>query len=194
MAGRVLASYYPQSANRYPLRKVMLQKIRDKITGWFAATFLGAIAVVFIFWGIQFESSTTTAAATVNGEKIPAQTLVNAWQERQSQLQQQLRDELPPELVKSEQQKLVDDYIARELLVQRANESGYRVSDRSSPRHSPGSRRCRSTASSRATATRRCCASRAAARPTSNASSAATSRPRSCRTPSPFPRSSRRAR
>lgn len=108
----------------------MLQKIRDKISGWFAAVFLGAIAVVFIFWGIQFESSVTTAAATVNGEKISAQTVVNAWQERQSQLQQQLRDELPPELVKSEQHKLVEDFIARELLVQRANESGYRVSDR----------------------------------------------------------------
>jgi len=108
----------------------MLQKIRDKISGWFAAVFLGAIAVVFIFWGIQFESSSTTAAATVNGEKIPAQAVVNAWQERQSQLQQQLRDELPPELVRAEQQQLVDDFIARELLVQRANESGYRVSDR----------------------------------------------------------------
>ena len=78
----------------------------------------------------SWSRSTTTAAATVNGEKIPAQTLVNAWQERQSQLQQQLRDELPPELVKSEQRKLVEDYIDRELLVQRANESGYRVSDR----------------------------------------------------------------
>jgi hypothetical protein len=30
----------------------MLQKIRDKISGWFATVFLGAIAVVFIFWGI----------------------------------------------------------------------------------------------------------------------------------------------
>ena len=35
----------------------MPQQIRDKITGWFAAVFLGAIAVVFVFWGIQFESS-----------------------------------------------------------------------------------------------------------------------------------------
>ena len=35
----------------------MLQQIRDKISGWFATVFLGAIAVVFIFWGIQFESA-----------------------------------------------------------------------------------------------------------------------------------------
>ena len=54
----------------------MLQQIRDKITGWFAAVFLGAIAIVFIFWGIQFESSVTQAAAKVNGEKIPVDAVV----------------------------------------------------------------------------------------------------------------------
>ena len=108
----------------------MLQKIRDKISGWFAAVFLGAIAVVFIFWGIQFESTVTSEAAEVNGQDIPARLVLQAWQDRQSELQQRIRDELPPDLVKSEQQKLIDEFIDRELLVQRAHESGYRVSDR----------------------------------------------------------------
>jgi peptidyl-prolyl cis-trans isomerase D len=108
----------------------MLQRIRDKTSGWFAIVFLGAIAIVFIFWGIQFESSVTSAAASVNGKDIPAATVQQAWQDRQSELQQQMRDELPPELVKSEQARLVDEYITRELLVQRAHDSGYRVSDR----------------------------------------------------------------
>jgi len=108
----------------------MLQKIRDKITGWFAIVFLGAIAVVFIFWGIQFESSVNVAAAKVNGEKIPVETVRRAWQDRQSELQQLTRDELPPELVQQEQQRILEDYIRRELLAQRAAELGYRVSDR----------------------------------------------------------------
>jgi peptidyl-prolyl cis-trans isomerase D len=108
----------------------MLQKIRDRVSGWFAAVFLGAIAIVFIFWGIQFDSSANSAAATVNGEDIPARLVLQSWQDRQSQLQQQLRDELPPELVRSEQARILDQYIDRELLVQRAQESGYRVSDR----------------------------------------------------------------
>ena len=108
----------------------MLQQIRDKISGWFAAVVLGAIAVVFIFWGIQFESSVNVPAATVNGEKIPVEAVRRAWQDRQSQLQQQMRDELPPELVAEEQQRLLEDYVRRELLVQRAGELGYRVSDR----------------------------------------------------------------
>lgn len=108
----------------------MLQKIRDKITGWFALVFIGLIAVVFIFWGIQFESTVNVAAAKVNGEKIPVEAVRRAWQNRQSELQQTLRDELPAELVKSEQQRLLDDFIRRELLLQRAADLGYHVSDR----------------------------------------------------------------
>ena len=108
----------------------MLQQIRDKITGWFAAVFLGAIAVVFIFWGVQFESSVNVSAATVNGEKIPVEVVRRAWQDRQTELQQATRDELPTELVQQEQQRILEDFIRRELLVQRAGELGYRVSDR----------------------------------------------------------------
>jgi peptidyl-prolyl cis-trans isomerase D len=108
----------------------MLQKIRDKITGWFAIVFLGVIAIVFIFWGVQFESSVNVAAATVNGEKIPVEAVRQAWQDRQTELQQLTRDELPAELVKQEQQRILEDFIRRELLVQRAGELGYRVSDR----------------------------------------------------------------
>jgi peptidyl-prolyl cis-trans isomerase D len=108
----------------------MLQQIRDKISGWFAAVFLGAIAVVFIFWGIQFESTVTTAAAKVNGEDVPVEAVRRAWQERQTELQRLTRDELPGELVKSEQQRLLSEFITRELMVQRANKLGYHVSDR----------------------------------------------------------------
>jgi peptidyl-prolyl cis-trans isomerase D len=107
----------------------MLQQIRDKITGWFAAVFLGAIAVVFIFWGIQFESSSSVAAAKVNGESIPAEQIRRAWQQRQGELQQATRDELPPALVKEEQAKLLNDTVRREVLVQHVNKMGYRVSD-----------------------------------------------------------------
>lgn len=107
----------------------MLQKIRDRVSGWFAGLFLGAIAVVFVFWGIQFESTVTSGAAKVNGEEIAADVVRRAWQDRQNELQQITRDELPEELVKREQKRLVEEFIQRELLVQRAHELGYRVSD-----------------------------------------------------------------
>jgi peptidyl-prolyl cis-trans isomerase D len=107
----------------------MLQQIRDKISGWFAWVFLGAIAVVFIFWGIRFESGPTAAAAKVNGESIPVEQVRRAWQQRLTQLQQATRNELPAELVKTEQAKLLNEFIDREVLIQHVDAMGYRVSD-----------------------------------------------------------------
>lgn len=107
----------------------MLQTIRDKITGWVAGIFLGAITIVFVFWGIDFQSNSAAFAAKVDGERIPVETVRRAWQQRQSQLQQMLRDELPPEMAKSQQTALLDQYIQQTLLTKRANELGYKVSD-----------------------------------------------------------------
>lgn len=107
----------------------MLQTIRDKITGWVAGIFLGTITLVFVFWGIDFQSTTGNFAAKVDGERIPVETVRRAWQQRQSQLQQMLRNELPPEMAKAQQTALLDQYIQQTLLTQRANELGYHVSD-----------------------------------------------------------------
>lgn len=107
----------------------MLQTIRDKITGIVATLFLGVIALVFIFWGIDFKTGAVSYAAQVGDERIPIETVRRAWQQRQSQLQQMLRDELPPDMVKSQQAALLDQFVQQSLLTQRAKESGYRVSD-----------------------------------------------------------------
>lgn len=107
----------------------MLQKIRDKVSGWIAGIFLGAIAVVFVFWGIDFENTASTYAAKVNGEKISVDAMTRAWQQRQSQLQQMMRGELPEAMVKAQQKSIMDEFVRRTLLNQRAVELGYRVSD-----------------------------------------------------------------
>lgn len=107
----------------------MLQKIRDKVSGWIAGVFLGAIAVVFVFWGINFENTASSYAAKVNGEKISVDAMTRAWQQRQSQLQQMLRGELPEDMVKAQQKNIMDEFVRRTLLNQRASELGYRVSD-----------------------------------------------------------------
>jgi len=107
----------------------MLQTIRDKSSGWIAVVFLGAISVVFVFWGVDFQSQGDNFAAKVDGEKIPTETVRRAWQQRQSQLQQMMRGELPPALVKSQQSALLDQFIRSSLLSQRAKDLGYRVSD-----------------------------------------------------------------
>lgn len=107
----------------------MLQKIRDKVSGWIASLFLGAIAVVFVFWGINFDNAASTYAAKVNGEKISVDAVTRAWQQRQSQLQQMMRGELPEAMVKAQQKSIMDEFVRRSLLNQRAAELGYRVSD-----------------------------------------------------------------
>ncbi len=107
----------------------MLQTIRDKISGIVATLFLGAIAIVFVFWGIDFKTGAQNFAAKVDGEDIPSETVRRAWQQRQSQLQQMLRNELPPDMVKSQQDALLDQFVQESLLKQRAERYGYRVSD-----------------------------------------------------------------
>lgn len=107
----------------------MLQTIRDKITGVVATLFLGAIALVFIFWGIDFKMGSQSFAAKVGRESISPDVVRRAWQQRQSQLQQMLRDELPPDMVKSQQAMLLDQFVQQALLKQRAERYGYRVSD-----------------------------------------------------------------
>ncbi len=116
----------------------MLQKIRDKISGWFAALFLGAIAVVFIFWGIQFESSVTAAAAKVNGEGISARARASRpGRTARTSCSSRSATNCRQNSCKSEQQKLIDEFISRELLVQRAHELRLsRQRQASSPRRS----------------------------------------------------------
>jgi peptidyl-prolyl cis-trans isomerase D len=107
----------------------MLQTIRDKISGIVATLFLGAIALVFIFWGVDFQMGSQTFAAKVDGERIPTELVQRAWQQRQSQLQQMLRNELPPDMVKSQQAMLLDQFVRESLLKQRAQRYGYHISD-----------------------------------------------------------------
>jgi peptidyl-prolyl cis-trans isomerase D len=111
----------------------MLQTIRDKISGVVAIVFLGAIALVFVFWGahglVDFNAGPKTFAAKVDGDRIPIDQVQRAWQQRQSQLQQMLRGELPPEMVKSQQTMLLDQFVEEKLLKQRAERFGYRITD-----------------------------------------------------------------
>src|SRR5882757_7447709 len=109
----------------------MLQTIRDKVSGWFATIFLGAIALVFIFWGIDFRSADSrTYAAKVNGDRIPIEPVRRAWQDRLLRLQQAMPGgELPPELVALQQKALLDEFVRTRLLAQRAQDLGYHISD-----------------------------------------------------------------
>ncbi|MGE0114047.1 MAG: SurA N-terminal domain-containing protein [Steroidobacteraceae bacterium] len=109
----------------------MLQTIRDKVSGWVARLLLGALVLVFVFWGIELRSISTAgnSAAEVNGEQIKLTTLQNAWRQRQAELQQVFKSELPESLKKQQQEAVLQQLIRAQLLQQRAASQGFRVSD-----------------------------------------------------------------
>jgi peptidyl-prolyl cis-trans isomerase D len=112
----------------------MLQNLGDKLKGqrWLATLVLGLLAVVFAIWGaygiVNISFGTPDYGLKVNGERISADTLNRAWQERQAQYQQALNGAEMDEAQKSLlQQQLLDEYVREALLRQRAQQDGYRA-------------------------------------------------------------------
>jgi peptidyl-prolyl cis-trans isomerase D len=92
------------------------------------------LAIVFAFWGaagvVNFSFSPPDYGLQVNGEGISTAAVDRAWQERQSQYVQALggADMSAPQKALVQQQ-VIDDLVRDAVLRQRAEASGYRVSD-----------------------------------------------------------------
>lgn len=111
----------------------MLQSIRENIKGvgaWIIVLFL---CVPFAFWGINqyFDTTASTAAATVNGEEISTFQVEQAYQQRYQQLLQAFGDQLPPGLINEQslRNEQLNQLIVEELLRQKLLDQGYRASD-----------------------------------------------------------------
>jgi peptidyl-prolyl cis-trans isomerase D len=115
----------------------MLQNIGDVLKGqrWLAFLVLGLLILVFALWGtygiVDLTFGTPKYGLKVNGEEVPAATLQQAWQERQSQYQQQTRTDIPPAVRTQLQNQLLDQYTRETLMRQRAIARGFRVNDES---------------------------------------------------------------
>ncbi len=109
----------------------MLQTIRDQVSGWVARLLLGALVVVFVFWGIELRSTSTAenSAAEVNGEQISLADLQNAWQKRQAELQQSFNGAIPDAIKKQQQDLILQQLIRTQLLQMRTDKQGFRISD-----------------------------------------------------------------
>jgi len=113
----------------------MLQDIRDKLKAWrwLGIFMLGVLIVIFAAWGsygvVDLSFGTPSYAAKVNGEEVPLTAVQQAWQQRQSQYQQQLKADIPLEQRRLLQQQVMDEYIDRTLLRQRAQQRGMHVDD-----------------------------------------------------------------
>ena len=107
----------------------MLQSIHDKLKGWLAAVVLGAIGLVFVFWGINWTLSAPTYAAKVNGSEISANEVRQSYQQQLAQFQRQTNGSIDDAQRNEIKRRVLDEYVNSEALVTRADELGYRVSD-----------------------------------------------------------------
>ena len=107
----------------------MLQKIRDRLTGKFAAVILALIFVPFTFFGLtKFNFMTTGWAAKVGDSEISLFQLENAYQNQILQLSEY--GELPAEYLASIRQGVLESLIRDRLIEMHVADSGYRVDNK----------------------------------------------------------------
>ena len=107
----------------------MLQTIHDKLKGWVAGVVLGAIGLVFVFWGINWTLSAPTYAAKVNGTEISSSEVRQTYQQQLAQIERQSAAPLDDATRNDIKRRVLDQYVDGEALVTRADALGYRVSD-----------------------------------------------------------------
>src|SRR5271154_1505620 len=107
----------------------MLQSIHDKLKGWLAYVVLGAIGLVFVFWGINWTLSAPTYVAKVNGTEISSNEVRQSYQQQLAQVERQANAPLDEAMRNEIKRRVLDDYVNSEALVTRADKLGYRVSD-----------------------------------------------------------------
>jgi peptidyl-prolyl cis-trans isomerase D len=107
----------------------MLQNIHDKLKGWLAYVVLGAIGLVFVFWGINWTMSAPNYAAKVNGTEISSNEVRQSYQQQLAQMERMSNRPLDDAMRNEIKRRVLDQYVSSEALVSRADHLGYRVSD-----------------------------------------------------------------
>ena len=80
----------------------MLDFMRKKAGSWMIKFILGAIIIVFVFWGVgSFTDRNATGVATVNGEVIQADTYREAYNTLLEQVRQRFGSSLNDDLLKA---------------------------------------------------------------------------------------------
>jgi peptidyl-prolyl cis-trans isomerase D len=107
----------------------MLQSIHDKLKGWVAGIVLGAIGLVFVFWGINWTLGAPNYAAKVNGVEISSNDMRQAYQQQLAQAERETNGQLSDAERADVKRRVMDEYVNTEAVVTRADRLGYRVSD-----------------------------------------------------------------
>jgi peptidyl-prolyl cis-trans isomerase D len=112
----------------------MLHFIRERAQGWIAWIIIGLLIIPFALWGINqyFDGGGQAVVATVNGTEISQQEFQQTFFEQRTRMQQMLGERYDSTLFEPQiKKRVLEDLVNRELLIQNADESGYRISDES---------------------------------------------------------------
>jgi peptidyl-prolyl cis-trans isomerase D len=107
----------------------MLRLFRESFGRYVTIAILGLIAITFVFFGIDFSITSTSFAAKVNGESISITEFERELQTAQRQYQQLYAEEFTDDIRRALRQSVVDRLVMREVMLQRARDTGFRVSD-----------------------------------------------------------------
>jgi peptidyl-prolyl cis-trans isomerase D len=110
----------------------MLKWLRRSTRSWFIYLAIGAIVVVFIFFGVgSYKASRSQEAAEVNGAIIPITEFNRQYSELVKRYQEQTGGEVTPEMIKSLRLKemALSQLVEEALLLQAAPRLGLEVTD-----------------------------------------------------------------
>ncbi|MBF7074754.1 SurA N-terminal domain-containing protein [Glaciecola sp. MH2013] len=114
----------------------MLERIREGSQGPLAMTIVGLIIISFAVTGVgsYLGSSTSEAAAVVNGEDITVQEVEVAYQNQRARMEQQFGEQIASAFANETylanfKSQVLEQLISEKLVEQKANEMGLRVSD-----------------------------------------------------------------
>ena len=110
----------------------MLSLMRKHATSWLIKILLGAIVVVFVFWGVgSFRSRKASAVASVNGDIISAEEYNQTFNTLLEQMRQRFGNSLNEEMVKLLRldQQAMDQLIDQALMLQEASRLKLRVTN-----------------------------------------------------------------
>src|SRR5258707_12416665 len=103
----------------------MLQSIHDKLKGWLAGVVLGAIGLVFVFWGINWTLSAPNYAAKVNGSEVSANEVRQSYQQQLAQVERQNNGSISDAQRNQIRKRRLDEYVNTESLVTGADAPAY---------------------------------------------------------------------
>ncbi|MBC8199663.1 MAG: SurA N-terminal domain-containing protein [Desulfobacterales bacterium] len=110
----------------------MLRLMRDYASSWLIKVILGAIVIVFVFWGVgSFRAQRGGRVALVNGESITMEEYKDEYNNLIEQFRQRFGNRLDDEMIQMFQIKnqALNRLIDQKLLLQEAVKLNFRVSD-----------------------------------------------------------------